>query len=305
VPVLPTVEHNPEPGEDTRYLLSLLGPLLLVASVVWLAPRVRLPQRAGAVLAPAAQLLGLAVVVACFVRQFGPSWRIEFFTGAQVAIGLVGAFALWLLAHRGRLTGWRFEPRWLTWLAPLAAVLVTGVWFLSYLQTADTICTYGDCYNTAFMADETFAVLNGLTPLVDHTAAYGALWPFVFAPLMLVLGKTLFVWTLLEWALVVAMLLAVFGVLRRVTRSSLAALALYAPLMAFTYYAGSRDLDNPIAIYQQVPMRTAGPFLVAWLVARRIDLGESGRSRASACAGSRPASAPACSPPTRSSRWSR
>ncbi|HET6447768.1 MAG TPA: hypothetical protein VFG31_01565 [Conexibacter sp.] len=274
VPVLPTVEHNPEPVEDTRYLLSLLGPVLLVASVAWLAPRMRLSQRTGAVLAIAAQLLGLAVVVACFARQFGASWRIEFFTVAQVAIGLVAAVALAHAARRGWLTGWRFEPRWLTWLAPLAAALVTGVWFLSYLNTAQTICTYGDCYNTAFMADETFAVLNGLTPLVNHTAAYGALWPFAFAPLMLLLGKTLFVWTLLEWALVVAMLLALFGVLRRVTHSSLAALALFMPLMAFTYYAGSRDLDNPIAIYQQVPMRTAGPFLVAWLVARRLDRGE-------------------------------
>src|SRR5215212_1802115 len=273
VPVLPTVEHNPEPVEDTRYLLSLLGPVLLVASVVWLAPRLRLSQRTGTVVAIAAQLLGLAVVLACFVRQFGPSWRIEFFTAAQVAIGLAGAVAVALAARRGWLTGWRFEPRWLTWLAPLAAAVATGVWFLSYLQTAQTICTYGDCYNTAFMADETFAVLNGLTPLVDHTAAYGALWPFVFAPLMLLLGKTLFVWTLLEWALVVAMLLAVFGVLRRVTRSSLAALALFGPLMTFTWYAGSRDLENPIAIYQQVPMRTAGPFLVAWLLARRIDRG--------------------------------
>lgn len=271
LPVLPTVEHNPEPVEDTRYLLSLLGPLLLVASVAWLGARVRLSRRAGAVVAIGVQLLGVAVVVACFARQFGPSWRIEFFTGAQVAIGLAGAVALWLLARSGRLTGWRFEPRWLTWLAPLAAVVVTGVWFLSYLNTAHTICTYGDCYNTAFMADETFAVLNGLTPLVNHTAAYGALWPYLFAPLMLVLGKTLFVWTLLEWALVVAMLLALFGVLRRVTHSSLAALALFLPLMAFTYYAGSRDLHNPIAIYQQVPMRTAGPFLLAWLVARRID----------------------------------
>jgi hypothetical protein len=274
LPVLPTVEHNPEPVEDTRYLLALLGPVLLVACVAWFAPRLRLSQRTGAVLAVAAQLLGLAVIVVCFARQFGPSWRIEFFTGAQVAIGLAGAVALALVARRGWLTGWRFEPRWLTWLAPLAAVVVTGAWFLSYLQTADTICTYGDCYNTAFMADETFAVLNGLTPLVDHTAAYGALWPYVFAPLMLVLGKTLFVWTLLEWALVIAMLLALFGVLRRVTHSSLAALGLFLPLMAFTYYAGSRDLDNPIAIYQQVPMRTAGPFLVAWLVARRLDRGE-------------------------------
>jgi hypothetical protein len=273
LPVLPTVEHHPEPVEDTRYLLSLLGPVLLAASLLLLAPRLRLPRRTAAALAALAQLLGLVVVVACVVRQFGDDWRIEFFTVAQMAAAGVGAVALALVARRGWLTGRRPEPRWLRVAVPVAALVVTGVWFLSYLNTDHTICTYGDCYNTAFMADETFAVLNGLTPLVDHTAAYGSLWPLVFAPFMLALGKTLFVWTVLMWALTVAMLLALLGVLRRVTRSSLGALALYLPVMVFTYYAASRDLHNPIEIYQQVPLRTAGPFLVAWLVARRLDRG--------------------------------
>lgn len=277
LPVLPTVEHNPEPVEDTRYLLSLLGPVLLAAALTFATPRLRLtqriPRRAAVALAVIAQLAGIAVIAACFVRQFGDSWRIEFFTVAQVVVAGVAAVALALAARRGWLTGWRPEPRWLGIAIPAFAVVVTGVWFLSYIQTADTICTYGDCYNSAFMADESFAVLNGLTPLVDHTAAYGSLWPFVFAPLMLILGKTLLVWTILMWALTVAMLLAIYCVLRRATHSSLAALALFLPVMTFTYYAGSRDLDHPIAIYQQVPMRTAGPFLVAWLVARRLDRG--------------------------------
>jgi hypothetical protein len=277
LPVLPTVEHNPEPVEDTRYLLSLLGPVLLAAALTVATPRLRLtqriPRRAAIALAVVAQLVGIAVITACFVRQFGDEWRIEFFTLAQVAVAGVAAVALALAARRGWLTGWRPEPRWLRIAIPAVAVVATGVWFLSYIQTADTICTYGDCYNSAFMADETFALLNGLTPLVDHTAAYGSLWPFVFAPLMLVLGKTLLVWTILMWGLTVAMLLAINGVLRRATHSSLAALALFLPVMTFTYYAGSRDLDHPIAIYQQVPMRTAGPFLVAWLVARRLDRG--------------------------------
>jgi hypothetical protein len=276
-PVLPTVEHNPEPVEDTRYLLSLLGPVLLAAALTFAAPRLRLaqriPRRAEIALAVVAQLAGLAVIAACFVRQFGDSWRIEFFTLGQVLVAGVAAVALALAARRGWLTGWRPEPRWLGLAVPVVAVVVTGIWFLSYIQTADTICTYGDCYNSAFMADETFAVLNGLTPLVNHTAAYGSLWPFVFAPLMLVLGKTLLVWTILMWGLTVAMLLAIFGVLRRTTHSSIAALALFLPVRAFTYYAGSRDLHHPIAIYQQVPMRTAGPFLVAWLVARRLERG--------------------------------
>jgi hypothetical protein len=275
LPVLPTVEHNPEPVEDTRYLLSLIGPVLLAAALALGAPRLRISGRTGSIVAVAAQVLGLAVVAACVARQFGPSWRIEFFTAGQLIGGAALAAAIAVAARRGWLTGWRFEPRWLARAVPLLALLLTGVWFLSYLNTAQTICTYGDCYNTAFMADETFAVLNGLTPLVDHTAAYGSLWPLVLAPLMALLGKTLFVWSVLMWALTVAMLLALFGVLRRVTHSSLAALALFMPLMVFTYYAASRDLENPIQIYQQVPMRTAGPFLLAWLVARRLERGHT------------------------------
>lgn len=270
LPVLPTVEANPEPVEQTRFLLSLVGPILLAAAVALAAPRLRVSPRGGTALAVVAQALGLLVIVACFARQFGDEWRIEFFTAAQVVAAGAGAAALALAARRGLLTGWRFEPRWLTPLAPAFALLVTGLWFLSYLNTDQTICTYGDCYNTAFMADETFAVLNGLTPLVDHTAAYGSLWPLVFAPLMALLGKTLFVWSLLMWALTVAMLLTLFGVLRRTTRNSLGALALFLPLMVFVYYAASRDLGNPIQIYQQVPLRTAGPFLLAWLVARHL-----------------------------------
>jgi hypothetical protein len=273
LPVLPTVEHNPEPVEDTRYLLALLGPVLLAAGIALVAPRLRIPRRAALALALVAQLVGLVVVVACFARQFGDEWRIEFFTPGQVVAAGVGAAALALAARRGWLTGWRPEPRMLRVVLPLLALVITGIWFLSYVNSADTICTYGDCYNTAFMADETFAVLNGLTPLVDHTAAYGALWPFAFAPLMLAFGETLLVWTILMWGLTVAMLLALYGVLRRVTHSSLAAFALFLPVMTLTYFAASRDLDAPIEIYQQVPMRTAGPFLVAWLVARRLERG--------------------------------
>ncbi|HXE43888.1 MAG TPA: hypothetical protein VN635_01705 [Conexibacter sp.] len=274
LPVLPTIEHNPEPVEDTRFLLSLIGPVLLAVGLVVLAPRLRVSRRAGAALAGAAQLIGLGVVVLCVVRQFGPSWRIEFFTPAQLVVGAAGAGAIAYAARRGWLTGRRSEAGWLHLALPAVALLVTGIWFLSFLNTAGTICTYGDCYNTAFMADETFAVLNGLTPLVDHTAAYGSLWPLPFAAVMALVGKTLFVWTVLMWGLSVAMLMALYGVLRRVTHSSLGALALYLPVMLFTYYAASRDLHNPIEIYQQVPLRTAGPFLVAYLVARRLDRGE-------------------------------
>jgi hypothetical protein len=273
VAVLAGVEHHPEPVEDTRYLLSLLGPVLLAAAVVLSAPRLRLSRRAAFAGAAAAQLVALAVIVACLVRQLEAGWQVGFFTLAQLVGAALGAAALALAARRGWLTRRRAEPRALRVAVPLLALLATGTWFLWFLNSADTICTYGDCYNTAFMADETFAVLNGLTPLVNHATAYGSLWPLLLAPPMALLGKTLLVWTFLMWGLVLAMLLAVYGVLRRVTRSALAALALYVPVMVFVFFGASRDIHHPIAIYQQVPLRNAAPLLVAWLLARRLDRG--------------------------------
>jgi hypothetical protein len=274
VAILPGVERHPEPVEDTRYLISLLGPVLLAASLMLVAPRLRLSRRAGVTGAAVAQLVALAVVVACVVRQLEAGWQVGFFTIAQLLGAGLGAVAIAFAARRGWLSGWRAEPRALRVAVPLVALLLSGIWFLWFLNSADTICTYGDCYNTAFMADETFAVLNGLTPLVDHTAAYGSLWPLVFAPLMSVFGKTLLVWTFLMWGLTLAMLLAIYGVLRRATRRALAAFALYVPLMVFIFFGASRDIHHPIAIYQQVPLRNAAPFFVAWLLARRLDRGQ-------------------------------
>ncbi len=275
VAILPTVERHPEPVEDTRYLVSLLGPVLLVAAIALAAPRLRVALGAGSALAVVAQLVGIGVVVACVVRQEEPGWQVGFFTDAQFTGAAVGAVALALAARRGWLTRARAgaESRALRVGVAAVALAVTGIWFLTFLNTAASIFHYGDSYNTAFQVDETFAVLNGLTPFVNHTAAYGSLWPFLFAPLMALLGKTLFVWTLLMWALTLAMLMAIYGVLRRVTRSSLAALALYVPLMVFVFFGACRFIHHPIAIYQQVPLRNAAPFLLAWLVARHLDRG--------------------------------
>jgi hypothetical protein len=273
IPVLPTVEHHPEALEDTRYLISLLAPVLLAASIALLTPRVRIPRRAAIATAGVAQLVALVVVVASLVKQREPGWQVGFFTVAQLAGAAAGAAALAPAAQRGWLGGRRDESRALRAALLAVALVLTGVWFLSFLNTAGSITHYGDSYNTAFMADEAFAVLNGHTPLVDHTMAYGSLWPLLLAPLLALLGKTLLAWTFLMWGLAVAMLIAIYGVLRRATHSSLGALALYVPVMVFTFFGASRDIHHPIAIYQQVPLRNAAPFLLAWLVARRLERG--------------------------------
>lgn len=274
LPVLPGVEHHPKPVESTRFLLTLLGPALLVASIVILGPRLRLARRRSIVLAGLMQLVAGAVVVACIVKQEEHGWSVAFFSVTQVAAAAVGAVLLAFAAQRGWLSARRPDTRAIRAGAVAIALLATAVWFLWLLNTETTIFRYGNAYNTGWVTDETFAVLNGLTPLANYTAAYSSLWPFLFAPVLALLGKTMLVWTTLMWALTVAMLLAAYDLLRRVTRSALGALALYLPLMSVVFLDAWRSAATggapPIAIYQQVPLRNAGPLLVAWLVARRL-----------------------------------
>jgi len=270
--VLPTVPHRPEPVEGTRYALALIGPLLLAGGIALLAPRLRIPRR-GAALAAIVQLAAAALVAASVVESQGPAWGLRFFRPTQFAGAALMTVAVALAARRTWLAA-PLRSRAAQLAAPLVALALTGVWFLAFVFTADSISLTGDSYNTGFVVDETFAVLNGLTPLVDHAAAYGSLWPYLFAAALSAFGETLLVYTILTWALSVAMLLGIYDVLRRATRSPLGALALYLPVMAFTFFGAVRDLGQPTPIYQQVPLRTAGPFLVAWLVARRLDRGK-------------------------------
>src|SRR4051794_32332722 len=67
-PLLPNVDHRPEPVEGARYVLALLGPLLLVGAVAWLGPRLRIVRRTAVTLAATVQVVVLAVVAASLVK---------------------------------------------------------------------------------------------------------------------------------------------------------------------------------------------------------------------------------------------
>ncbi len=274
---LPNVVRHPEPLEGTRYVLALLAPVLLAAGIVlaWRRPPRRSPRstRAAAVIV---QALGAALVVACLVKQRERGWELAFFAWWQLLAGAAIAAALAVAARRGWLTRLRPEPRWLRVALPVALALLTGAWFSSFLNSDQSIWWAGDPYNSGFMLDETFAVLNGRTPLVDFTAAYGSVSPFLLAPWMLLFGKTVLAYTFAMWALSVATVLAVYGALLHVTRRAVAAFALSLPIMAFCFFAAVRDVHHPQAIFQEMPLRNVGPFVVAWLLARHLDRG--GRS---------------------------
>jgi hypothetical protein len=269
---LPNVILHPEPVEGTRYALSLSGPLLLAAAIAFAARRpAPLPPRAASAAAGVVQLLAAGVVVACFVKQREAGWELAFFAPWQLVAAAAIAAALAWAAAGGRLTGRGPDPRALRIAAPALVALLAGLWFLSFLNTDQSIWWAGDPYNTGFMYDESFAVLNGLTPLVDFTPAYGAVWPFLVAPWMLVFGKTVLAFTFAMWTLAIVTMLAIYGALRRVTQHALAALGLTLPIVAFAFFAAVRDVHHPLAIFQEMPLRNVGPFIVAWLLARQLD----------------------------------
>jgi hypothetical protein len=270
---LPNVSQHPEPVEGTRYVVSLCAPVLLVAGIVLATRRPLPPWTTMRVAAGAVQLLAAGLVLACLVKQREAGWELAFFAWWQLLVGAAIGAGLALAAGRRLLTRRVPEPLWLRVATPLLLALVTGAWFLSFINTDQSIWWAGDAYNSGFMYDETYAVLAGMTPLADFTAAYGSVWPFLTAAWMLVLGKTLLAFTFAMWTLCIVTVLAIYGALRRVTGHSLAAFCLCLPIMAFTFFSSVRDVHHPLAIFQEMPLRNVGPFIVAWLLARRLDRG--------------------------------
>src|SRR5205085_257454 len=102
------------------------------------------------------------------------------------------------------------------------------------------------------------------------------LWPFVIAVPMALAGKTVLAFTLTACAITALALLAIFGVLRRASRSSLVALLLYLPFLATSLFQIFGTFDNRSSVgsyYATFPLRYALPFFLAWLTARRLERG--------------------------------
>ncbi len=269
---LPNVIQHPEPVEGTRYVLSLSAPVLLMAATALVSRRPRRRSRAARLAVAATQVLGAGLLVACLAKQREAGWELAYFEWWQLAAGALVAAALALTARREwprRLP----EARALRIAVPLLLGLVTGAWFLSFVNTDQSIWWAGDPYNSGFMYDETYAVLNGMTPLADFTTAYGSIWPFPLALWLLAAGPTLLAFTVAMWGLCIATVLAIYGVLRRVTGQALTALGLTLPIMAFSFFGAVREVHRPLAIFQEMPLRNVGPFIVAWLLARLLDRG--------------------------------
>ncbi|HEX7292010.1 MAG TPA: hypothetical protein VF250_12865 [Conexibacter sp.] len=290
------VAVHPESAEHARYLIALSLPLLIsVATVATSRRPFPLAPDTSALAVLGAQLLLVGTLIACYVAQeqriYGeiytrgqgePLFQQRYFTPETLlAAALLAALALAVLhVRRLRELAARLlrETRPRRVLALLAAIAATVVWLLHAVQT-DASLTAGAAtfrWHMGFTMDETFAVLNGLAPLVDFSSQYGSLWPYVVALPMLAFGKTALVFSLAMCTLTGLALLSIFGVLRRVAGSSLAGLLLFLPFLATSLFMITGTLVERASVgtfYGTFPLRYALPYALAFLTARHIQRG--------------------------------
>jgi hypothetical protein len=278
------LDGQPEPVKHARFALALLGAVALPA-VVLLAARhrgPRLPRRAIDALVAVSQLLVCGAIAVALVAQrrvayvaAPPHWEI-FSTRTLVVGALIGAMLV--VAARSSRPPVRLAPlarRHAERACLLAAVVLTAVWLLPNVATEHTTANGPFPDLPTWAMGDTYAILDGRTPLENFYAVYGQLWAYVAALPMAVLGGTIGVFTITMVTISGAALLATYALLQRVVRSAPLALALYLPLLATSLYElAAKGVAAPMtngAIYSVWPMRYAGPLILAWLTARHLD----------------------------------
>ncbi len=281
VTILPEWEFalHPKPTEQARYLIALAAPLMLAVATLILAQRsLRLPPRTTGALVIVSQCAGAAFIIVCVWEQ--RTIQTYFTAETLLAAGALAAGALCALKSdrvRGAVTGALSSRRAaVSAVGVAAAVLATVIWVLAGLNFSDTIGNAGGAtiYNLKWPLDETFAVLDGRTPLVNFVPQYGALWPSVTALSMSVFGATFTTFSVTMCAITALSLIAIFALLWRVCGNAIGALALYLPFLAtslFFFAPPGVNRWGPITLYALFPVRCGGPYLLAWLTARHID----------------------------------
>jgi hypothetical protein len=279
----------PEPTEHARFLIALLAPAALIVLTVALVRRpLPLPPARSAGLATALEGLAVAALAAClvlqrralFVRPYGRTPHVVYFTVPTLVAAAALAAALVAVCRRAELTrrlrAWTAESPARAGVAAAIAVVAVVVTVLPAICTEASILRMSDefVYHVRFVYDETAAVLDGRSPLGDFAAQYGSLWPYAVGVPLALFGGSLGAFTTTMAALTAIAMLALYALLRRVTRSSLLALALFLPLLAtsaFRLHDPSTARFSLVNYFGTMPLRYAGPFLLAWLLARHLD----------------------------------
>jgi hypothetical protein len=286
----PTLAIRPEPVEHARYLLALAAPVAVAGLLLALARRSAPPRSAAlGALVLASQACLVAFLVLTVVAQRGitygaiysgaPFHKVYFTLPTLAAAALLTVAAVAALGRETlveRVRGWTRETTGRRTVAIAFAALLGAAWLLTALNGEHTIrnANIGVYGNFTYWLDETFAVLDGRAPLVDFHAQYSQLWPYVAAALMLPLGTSVGAYAAIMTAGTALTLAAVFATLRRVVRSSLLALALFAPFVATSFFTEIGPPSNrygPSNLFSIFPMRYAGAYLLAWLTVRHLD----------------------------------
>ena len=281
----PETQLAPEPVEHARFGIALLGPVLLALVATLGAGRLSMRPQLTRALAAASQLALAGLLLACVMAQNGVVWEASrppstfnrIFDPPLLAGAVLVTVAILYAARRSTRRGHRLpeETRALRRLCALTAAGLTIVWLLRAFNVETTIADAPASNLIPWDMGETFAVLDGRTPLVDLHSQYNQLLPFVAAAVLALVGSSTGAWTATMATLSALALLAMYGVFRRVVRHALTALALYIPFLAIGFF--HREVDIPGVeysaggIFSAWPMRYGGAYLLAWLTARHLD----------------------------------
>jgi len=280
----------PEPTEHARYVLALLGPPAACGGMLVLAGR-RVRGQLATALAVLSQVVLLALVAAGVTAQeqhvYGPRYTdrrgfsavIALLTPATIAVAVTLALLAALALRRRELVvrtrrALRETPAKRAGAIAIAAGFVL-LWLLSAFNTDATIerANQSVADNIAFWSDEAFAILNGHAPLVDFHAQYGQLWAYLAAGGMKLAGTSLAAYVTIMLAGTAGALTAIFATFRRLAGGAPAALALFLPFVATSFFMEVGPLANrygPANLFSLFPIRYAGPFALLWLVVRRV-----------------------------------
>jgi len=272
-PGWPESAGAPEPVELGRYLVAAVAPLLAALVVLVLARR-QLALSAPLIrpLVLVSQLVLAAFVALAFLGQHEVVFADRplpalFGVGTLLIAGALVVAALAALKRPGvtrRLATLTRETALRRRLA-LALACAASVPFLLEGLVLDGGAE--DNGVIAWTVNDAFAILDGRTPLVDYHLLYAKLLPYPAALAMAVFGTTALVYGLLMLTLSALALLGVYGIFRRVVRSSLLALGLFVPFLALG------DVAHPMSLTAMWPMRYGSAYVIAWLVARNVDRG--------------------------------
>lgn len=279
---------RPESAEHMRYLIAAGAPFLLAAALAAMHGRVAGVASGWRGAARAAEVLLLAFValtlVALRVWTYGAQLEDEYrarvyFTIPSIAVAAALAAGLVAVLRRDawveRLSALAHETPTRRIAASAAALLFCAIWLLTAFNTEGSIGLADPAVrdNVPFWLDETFAVLDGQAPLVGFHAQYAQLWPWVTAGAMAAVGSTFAVYSGVMIAATLATMTAVYATLRRLVGSSLLALALFAPFLATSFFKERGTLADrygPSNLFSLFPIRYGGPYVLAYLLARRL-----------------------------------